>query len=203
MACSHDCCEHTAQTARYRRVLWVAFIINTLMFFVEIIGGIKAGSVSLLSDSLDFLGDSANYLISLFVLGKALQTRAYASLIKASTMGLFGLWIFGTTVYQFFFGQLPNYHEMGVIGVLACIANLSVAFLLYAFREGDSNMQSVWLCSRNDALGNLAVILAAVAVYFTQSHIPDLVVALLMSFLSLQSAWRIFVHARQELSTPK
>ena len=178
MVCEHQhCCSTTIQSEKYRKILWWAFSINALMFIVEIIGGIKAGSVSLLSDSLDFFGDSANYLISLFVLGKTLNSRAKASLLKAYTMGIFGIWIVFTTLYQLWQGEMPNYHEMGIIGILAFGANLLVVFLLYAFREGDSNMRSVWLCSRNDAIGNLMVILAAIAVFYTQSNLPDLIVA--------------------------
>lgn len=203
MACHHDhgCDVTPPQTARYRKVLWIALIINAVMFFVEIIGGIRAGSVSLLSDSLDFFGDSANYLISLFVLGKALSMRAKASLIKAYTMGIFGFWILGTTLYQFFYGTMPNYHEMGAIGILAFVANVVSALLLYGFREGDSNMRSVWLCSRNDAVGNLAVIGAAIAVYYWQSAIPDLLVALFMSYLAIKAAWDIRRQAVMELSS--
>lgn len=200
MACTQHCCGVTAQTERYRKVLWIAFTVNALMFMVEVIGGIRAGSVSLLSDSLDFLGDSANYLISLFVLGKAISMRAKASLFKAYTMGGFGVWIIGTTLYQFFYGTMPNYHEMGVIGIIAFAANVLVAVLLYSFREGDSNMRSVWLCSRNDAMGNLAVIAAAIAVYYWQSPIPDLLVALFMSYLAIKAAWEIRRQAVQELT---
>lgn len=201
MACTQHCCGVTAQTERYRKVLWIAFTVNALMFMVEVIGGIRAGSVSLLSDSLDFLGDSANYLISLFVLGKAISMRAKASLFKAYTMGGFGVWIIGTTLYQFFYGTMPNYHEMGVIGIIAFAANVLVAVLLYSFREGDSNMRSVWLCSRNDAMGNLAVIAAAIAVYYWQSPIPDLLVALFMSYLAIKAAWDIRRQAVTELLT--
>ncbi|MCQ9329286.1 cation diffusion facilitator family transporter [Pelistega suis] len=200
MACTQHCCGVTAKTERYRKVLWIAFTVNALMFMVEVIGGIRAGSVSLLSDSLDFLGDSANYLISLFVLGKAISMRAKASLFKAYTMGGFGVWIIGTTLYQFFYGTMPNYHEMGVIGIIAFAANVLVAVLLYSFREGDSNMRSVWLCSRNDAMGNLAVIAAAIAVYYWQSPIPDLLVALFMSYLAIKAAWDIRRQAVQELT---
>lgn len=200
MACTHDnCCGTSSHAPKYRKILWWAFSINAMMFLIEIIGGIKAGSVSLLSDSLDFFGDSANYLISLFVLGKALKLRAQASLLKALTMGIFGCWILLTTLYQFWHGSIPNYHEMGIIGLLAFLANILVAVLLYTFRDGDSNMRSVWLCSRNDAIGNLAVILAAIAVFYTQSHYPDLIVALLMSYLSIKASWIIYRQATYEL----
>lgn len=161
--------------------------------------GLRANSVSLLSDSLDFLGDAANYLISLWVLTAALVVRARASLIKGATMLAFGIFVLGSTLYHWLQGQLPEHTEMGVVGIAALLANVGVAALLYAFKEGDSNVQSVWLCSRNDAIGNLAVIAAAVAVYYTQSQYPDLLVAFLMSALAIHAGVLIIQKARQEL----
>lgn len=174
-------------------------LINLAMFGVEISAGILSGSISLLADSLDFAGDAATYGISLFVLGRHIHTRAKASLLKASTMVLFALWIIGTVIYQFINGTLPKAEVMGLIGILALSANLLSAFLLYRFREGDSNMLSVWLCTRNDAIGNVAVVLAAIGVYFTGSNIPDLVVALGMGSLGLAGALKIIRAARHEL----
>lgn len=197
MACTHHLAP--AKTNKYRTALWAALGINGVMFLVEIIGGIQAGSVSLLADSLDFLGDTANYGISLFVLNHALRTRAKASMIKGGSMLLFGLFVFGSTFYRWWLGELPNYHEMSIIGVAALLANLWVVWILYHFREGDSNMQSVWLCSRNDALGNLAVILAGFAVYFSQSNLPDLLVALFMAYLAITAGWQVVQQAKQEL----
>ena len=198
MACTHHL--NAAKTRQYRTALWAALGINGVMFLVEIIGGIQAGSVSLLADSLDFLGDTANYGISLFVLNHALRTRAKASMIKGGSMLLFGLFVLGSTAYRWWLGELPNYHEMSLIGVAALIANVLVVWILYHFREGDSNMESVWLCSRNDALGNLAVILAGFAVYFTQSNLPDLLVALFMAYLAITAGWQVVQHAKQELN---
>ncbi|MDC6093930.1 cation transporter [Lautropia mirabilis] len=152
MPCTSDCCSssqpgpHT--TARYRKVLWAALAINFGMFIIEIVMSARSGSVSLMSDSLDFLGDAGNYLISLLVLSMALHHRARASLLKGATMAAFGTWVLLTTLYQFWSGSLPNYHEMSIVGVLALLANVTAAALLYTFREGDSNMRGVWICSR-------------------------------------------------------
>lgn len=205
MSCSSSCCgSHSAhRSPQYRHALWIALAINFTMFIVEIVMGIKSGSVSLLSDSLDFLGDSANYVISLIVLPMALSYRAKASLIKGATMGSFGLFILITTLYRWFYGDLPNHSEMSIVGVLALFANLAALWGLYHFRDGDSNMRSVWLCSRNDAIGNIAVVLAGVAVYFTQSKFPDLVVAFILAFLALQAAKEIILRALGELKESK
>lgn len=170
------------------------------MFVVEIVSGVKANSVSLLADSLDFLGDAVNYGISLWVLGMAITVRAKASLIKALSMAAFGIWVLSSAVWHFVTGVLPGAETMGLIGVVALAANLGVAALLYANREGDSNMRSVWLCTRNDALGNVAVILAAIGVFGTGAAWPDLLVAIIMASLALHSAWSVIMHARTELS---
>ncbi|MBC7198969.1 MAG: cation transporter [Pseudomonas balearica] len=199
-SCSHSNTSG-ATSARYRRILWVALAINLGMFLVEIGAGLHAGSVSLLSDSLDFFGDAANYGVSLWVLGLGVAMRARASLAKAVTMGSFGVFILSMAVANFVDGSVPDAPTMGVVGVIALLANLLVATLLYAYREGDSNMRSVWLCSRNDALGNLAVMLAALGVFGTGSGWPDLIVAALMALLSISAAVQIIRHARQELRT--
>lgn len=204
---AHCCHEEPGQTPGqerhpgYRRVLWIALIINFAMFMVEIVTGVTAGSVSLLADSLDFLGDSANYGISLWVLGMGLAVRARASLLKAVTMALFGLWVLASTVWHVATGVVPAAGTMGMVGALALVANLSVAVLLYAWRNGDSNMRSVWLCTRNDALGNVAVMLAALGVFGTGSAWPDLLVATAMAGLALTSAWQVIRHARHELAS--
>lgn len=203
---SAHCCHHNhepnneeSRKGRYRKILLIALIINFTMFFVEVASGVKANSVSLFADSLDFLGDSANYGISLWVLGMSVVVRAKASLFKALTMGTFGFWVIGSTVWNASTGVLPSSETMGVVGILAFIANLSVAALLYAYREGDSNMRSVWLCTRNDALGNLAVILAAIGVFGTGRAWPDLIVAAIMASLALHSSWVVIKYARKEL----
>jgi Co/Zn/Cd efflux system component len=203
---SKDCCDTScsaeqAANPRYRAVLWVALVINAAMFGVEIVAGINGHSVSLLADSLDFLGDSANYGISLWVLGMGVAQRAKASLLKAMSMLAFGLWVLGSAAWHAYSGALPSAETMGAVGTLALAANLIVAGLLYAYREGDSNMRSVWLCTRNDALGNVAVMIAALGVFGTGKAWPDLLVALIMASLALSSAWQVTRQARRELAT--
>lgn len=198
------CCEHSHlqnQSQSYRRILWTVLWLNGLMFFIELAMGLKAHSVSLWSDSLDFLGDALNYGISLFVLQQSLAWRAKASLVKAYSMGAFGIWTLATALYYLSQGRIPNYHDMGIIGVIALLINIISAVLLFREREGDSNRASVWLCSRNDALGNIAIMLAAAAVYFTQSAWPDILVALLMTTLALHASRQVIRRARAELRT--
>ncbi|MFI8481124.1 cation transporter [Pseudomonas sp. NPDC078700] len=202
-----NCCNHTPdpssqqRPARYRKILWIALVVNLGMFFIEIASGVKAGSVSLLADSLDFLGDAANYGISLWVLGMGIALRAKASLFKAVSMLIFGVGVLGMAIWHALSGQVPEPQTMGLIGSLALLSNLGVAALLYAYREGDSNMRSVWLCTRNDALGNVAVLLAAVGVFGTGTAWPDLLVASVMALLAITSAYQVTRQAQQELRT--
>lgn len=199
MACS---CSHEPvapkPNSKFRTALWIALVINLAMFFVELIGGTYAHSSALWADSLDFFGDALNYGISLAVLGASLYWRATVALVKGATMAVFGLVVIGKTAYAYTQGILPEAITMGAIGVLALIANVIAAVVLYAFRDGDSNMQSVWLCSRNDAIGNVAVILAAVGVFGTGSLIPDLLVALVMATLGLTAGYQVIQKAMQE-----
>jgi Co/Zn/Cd efflux system component len=204
---SAHCCDHAreqgaaaANSPAYRRVLWLALGVNLAMFFVEIGAGLAAQSVSLLADSLDFLGDAGNYGLSLFVLGMALQWRARASLLKAASMGAFGLWVAATTIQHALAGTLPAAPVMGVVGALAFAANLGVAALLYRWREGDSNMRSVWICTRNDAIGNLAVLVAAAGVFGSGTGWPDYIVAAIMSGLALIGAFQVARAAVSELT---
>ena len=201
---SAHCCghghDHGAASPVYRRVLWIALAVNLTMFAVEIGAGLAAQSVSLLADSLDFFGDAANYGISLFVLSMALQWRARASLLKAASMGVFGLWIAATTIQHALAGTVPEAPVMGVVGALALAANLGVAVLLYRWRDGDSNMRSVWICTRNDAIGNLAVLLAAAGVFGSGAGWPDYIVAAIMSGLALTGAVQVTRQALGELA---
>jgi len=204
---SAHCCDHghehatsAAASPVYRRVLWVALAVNLAMFCVEIGAGLAAQSVSLLADSLDFLGDAGNYGISLFVLGMALQWRARASLLKAASMGAFGAWVAITTVQHALAGTVPAAPVMGMVGALAFAANLGVAALLYRWREGDSNMRSVWICTRNDAIGNLAVLAAAAGVFGSGTGWPDYLVAAVMSGLALVGAFQVARQAMAELA---
>lgn len=198
---SHGCCPPpaAAQSARYRRVLWAALFINAAMFGVELAGGLRAGSVSLLADAVDFFGDAVNYGVSLLVLGMALQWRARAALLKGLTMGAFGVFVLGRASWSAFTGVVPEPITMGAIGTLALAANVAVALMLYAWREGDANMRSVWLCSRNDAIGNLAVMGAALGVFGTSSAWPDLAVAVVMAALALTAARAVVTQAWAEL----
>ena len=202
-----SCCDNDPQgdlsDRRYRNILWIILLLNAGMFLVEVVASWYSGSVSLLADAVDFFADAFNYAISLYVLDKALATRAKASLIKGSSMGLFGLLVVGNSIYQATTGAVPQAEVMGTIGLLALMVNISSAWMLYRFRGGDSNRESVWLCSRNDAIGNVLVMLAAVAVAFTQSHWPDIIVAFVMATLFLRSAWRIIHSARKELIPPQ
>jgi Co/Zn/Cd efflux system component len=202
---SASCCTTPQSTPAgrpdgpYRRVLWIALAANALMFLVELVAGAGAGSSALHADALDFLADAANYGISLFVLGAALRTRATAGLLKGLSMGAFGLWVVGRAAYHALTGAVPAPEVMGVVGGLALAANLGVAALLYAYRRGDSNMRSVWLCTRNDAIGNVAVVLAASGVFATGRGWPDAVVALGMAALSLSAALQTVRLARAEM----
>jgi Co/Zn/Cd efflux system component len=170
-----------------------------LMFFVEVLAGWNAGSVSLQADALDFLGDTANYGISLFVAGLALGSRAKTAMAKGATMGIFGFWVLAVSLWKAFHGAPPDAVTMGVVGFAALAANTLTLALLSAYRAGDSNMRSVWLCSRNDMIGNCAVLLSALAVARTGTRWPDLIVAFLMAGLGVQAASAIISHARVEL----
>lgn len=183
----------------WRRILWIALGLNAIMFGVEIVAGIAADSRALQADALDFLGDAANYAISLGVAGMALVWRARAALVKAATMLAFGLWVLGSAIWGFFVGASPDPGTMGAIGSLALAVNLAVAAMLFRYRSGDSNMRSVWICSRNDAIGNIAVLAAAIGVFGTGRAWPDLVVASIMAGLAVWGSAEVFKQARGEL----
>jgi Co/Zn/Cd efflux system component len=185
---------------RYRRVLWIALAVNAAMFFVELTAGYRSGSLSLLADAIDFAGDAANYAVSLAVLSAALTWRARTALLKSFCMMGFGIFVLGRALWSVFHGVAPDAATMGAIGFLALVANLTVAWMLYAFREGDANMRSVWLCSRNDAISNIAVMLAALGVVGTGSAWPDLAVAAIMAALALSGGWAVLQHAQRELA---
>ena len=197
--CDHDHGSTASASPTYRRILWVALVVNLAMFVVEMGAGLIAQSASLLADSVDFLGDAANYGLSLFVLGMAIKWRARASLVKAASMGAFGIWVAGTTIHHALAGTVPQAPVMGAIGALAFAANLGVAALLYRWREGDSNMRSVWICTRNDALGNLAVLVAAAGVFGSGTGWPDYIVAAIMSGLALWGSVQVLRQAAGEL----
>lgn len=199
---SDACCSPPAPSVdpRYRRILWIALVLNVAMFGVEVVGGLRTGSVSLLADAIDFFGDAANYGLSLFVLDMALASRARASLLKAASMAAFGVFVLARAAWSFAAGITPEPLGMGLIALLALAVNVAVALMLYRYRTGDSNMRSVWICSRNDALGNIAVALAALGVFGSGQAWPDLLVAAGMAALALTGAWSVLHHARAELA---
>jgi Co/Zn/Cd efflux system component len=183
-----------------RRALWIALVLNAGMFGLEIAGGLASGSVSLLADSVDFAGDAASYGISLAVLTMAPVWRSRAALLKAASMGLFGIAVLSRALWLAWHGQPPEAMTMGVIGVLAFAVNLGVAWLLYRFRDGDANLRSVWLCSRNDALASLAILAAAGGVFGTGQAWPDLIVAGIMAGLAISASLAVLRHAREEMA---
>jgi Co/Zn/Cd efflux system component len=204
--CQSDACSETDPRRgdpAFRRILWIVLAINAAMFIVEIVAGLAAGSASLQADALDFLGDTASYAISLFVVGMALRYRGMAALAKGATMGLFGVWVLGTVVWHSVMGTVPEPLTMGVIGSAALVSNAICFGLLYAYRSGDANMRSVWVCSRNDVLGNLAVLLAALGVFGTGTGWPDLIVATVMALLAIQGAIVVIRHGIDELNSAR
>lgn len=205
MACTSCASDKTGTNdPRWRRALWIALAINGAMFAIEIVAGITGGSKALQADALDFFGDTTNYAISLGVAGMALAWRARAAMLKGATLALLGLYVLIAAGWAALHGAVPHAEMMGIVGVIALIANLVVAVMLYRFRSGDANMRSVWICSRNDAIGNIAVVLAAGGVFGLNSAWPDLVVAALMATLGLAGGFQIMRQARTELrSSPR
>ena len=192
-----------AADAGFRRVLWVALTVNAVMFVVEVVAGWIAGSVSLEADALDFFGDAANYAITLMVLPLGSLAKTRAALVKAASMGAFGLWVVGDTVHHLIAGVPPEPFVMAPVALAALAANVTVAVLLYRHRNGDSNRESVWLCSRNDAIGNIAVLAAAGGVFASGSAWPDILVAALIVSLNIAAAAKVFRQARGELAALK
>lgn len=200
-----DCCasvcgtKETLNDPRWRRVLWIALGLNVVMFAVEIAAGVIAHSRALQADALDFLGDAANYAISLSVAGLALEWRARTALLKGLTILLFGFGVLASAVWGLVHGASPNPFAMGIVGFLALLVNISVALMLYRYRAGDANMRSVWICSRNDAINNVLVIAAGLAVLWSGSGLPDLLVAFIMAALGISGGWQIMRQSALEL----
>ena len=195
----HDPCCVTAASPLLRRALWVALWLNAAMAAVEIGGGIGADSASLLADAADFFGDAVSYGLSLGALALAVTWRSRVALFKGVTMALYGLGVLAMAAWSAWHGAAPDAATMGAIGVLALAVNGGVAALLYTFRNGDANMRSVWLCSRNDAIGNIAVLLAALGVFGSGTMWPDLLVAGLLAALGLSGGLAVVRAARLEL----
>ena len=205
MACCHySACSATARpdapnSPKWRRALWIALVVNAGFFVAEIVAGVAAGSAALKADALDFFGDAANYAISLGVAGMVLTWRAHAAVAKGGTLIAFAVWVLSSTAWHAFYSTLPQAEVMGIVGIAALVANGGVALMLYRFRTGDANMRSVWICSRNDAVGNAAVLLAAMGVFGTGTDWPDVIVAAIMGGLGLWGGWQIVSQARGEL----
>ena len=197
----NNCCDTNEHNwdCKYRKILWIVLFINLGMFILEIFSGLISGSQSLLADSLDFFSDAANYGISLYVLSKSITLRAKASLIKGYSMGILGIFVALSTIYKVFFAVTPKAEIIGAVGFIALAANLFSAFLLYKYRKGDSNRTSVWICSRNDAIANIAVIFAGIGVWITGTKWPDLMVAFIIASISLSGAFQIIRQAKREL----
>ena len=198
-----DCCHHGVTfeglSADYRRRLWAVIAINAAMFFVEMGAGALAGSQALQADALDFLGDTLTYGLSLAVIGASLRVRARAAFAKGLSLTLMGLWVFGATAWHVLVLGVPRADVMGVVGVMALAANVASVLILAKYKDGDANVRSVWLCSRNDAIGNVAVMLAALAVWATATRWPDLIVAAIMAALFLWSSAQILRQSLGEL----
>ena len=200
-SCSHNHSHDHGVPAdgRFRRVLWIALVVNAAMFAVELATAQTASSAALLADSVDFLGDAINYALSLFVLSLSLAARSRAAWLKGASMLLFGAWVIGQLAWHAVNGVVPEPVTMSVVGFLALAANLGVAVLLFAHRDGDSNRRSVWLCTRNDAIGNVAVLAAAAGVFGTGTGWPDVIVAGVMAVLALHSGWQVVRLAAREM----
>ncbi|GGO92990.1 MULTISPECIES: cation transporter [Stakelama] len=199
------CCDCSSEEApandpHWRRALWIALAVNAAMFAGEIVVGLVSGSQALRADALDFLGDSANYAISLGVAGSALAWRARAAVAKGATLALLGMSVLVSTAIAAWHGSVPHADMMGVVGIIALVANGGVAVMLFRYRDGDANRRSVWICSRNDAIGNIAVVAAAAGVFGTGTAWPDLIVAAIMAALGISGGWQILRHAMRDLS---
>jgi Co/Zn/Cd efflux system component len=199
MACRCSAPEPKQPDPRFRVALWIALAVNLSMFVVEGIASMTSGSVSLLADAIDFFGDSANYLLSLTVLSMGMVSRGRAAMVKGLTMGAFGIFVLVRAGWVATQGIAPEPFTMGLVGLLALAANMAVAVMLFRFREGDSDMRSVWLCSRNDAIGNIAVMAAALGVFGTGSAWPDLIVAGIMGGLAITAGFSVVRHARSDI----
>ncbi len=198
--CDDSCCpDNRLNSPKWRRALWIALAVNATLFVAEMAAGLAAGSSALQADALDFFGDAVNYAVSLGVAGMAITWRAGAAAAKGVTLILFALWVLGSNAWHAVHGTMPSAELMGLVGIAALVANGGVALMLYRFRDGDANMRSVWICSRNDAIGNLAVMLAAMGVFGTGTGWPDVIVAAIMGGLGLWGGWQIVLQAKSEL----
>ena len=190
-------------TPAYKRALWIVVLLNVGYGVVEIVGSFLAGSQALQADALDFLGDGMISFLGLVAVGWGLAARAKAALLQGVFLGLLGLGVVASTIYRVFIEHQPESVLMGGFALVAFVVNVLAAVVLIPHRKGDANMRAVWLFSRNDAIGNLAVVAAAGLVWWTGTQWPDLVVAFAVAGLFLQSAWSIIRDARQDLSAAR
>ena len=204
---SASCCGTETRfeglSADYKRRLWLVIAINAGMFLVEMAAGALAGSQALQADALDFLGDSLTYGMSLAVIGAAVPVRAWTAFAKGVSLSLMGLWVFGSTAYHVLVLGIPHAEIMGGVGFMALAANVGSVIILARYKDGDANVRSVWLCSRNDAIGNVAVMLAAIGVWATATRWPDLIVAAIMAGLFLTSSLQILRQSAKEIRKGK
>lgn len=200
--CEDKRCEISAMRANHRRVLWVVLAINAAMFLVEGVAGLLAHSTSLLADALDMLGDALVYGFSLFVLARSARWQAGAALVKGALMLAFGLGVLWEAAYKIFIPVMPDVKMMGVIGGLALAANLACFVLLYRHRGDNLNMSSTWLCSRNDLIANVGVLLAASGSSLWASRWPDILVGSIIAGLFLHSAFRVLGLSLRALQAP-
>jgi len=197
--CNDKVCEIEALRSRQSAMLKVVLGINAVMFGVELTAGIMSGSVSLLADSLDMLGDALVYGFSLYVVARGARMKAKAALLKGGIMAAFGLFVLAQAVHKMLLPHVPAFDTIGAIGALALAANGLCLFLLWQHRADDINMRSVWLCSRNDIVANISVLFAAAGVWFTGSAWPDIVVGFALAALFLKSASFVLRSASTEL----
>ncbi len=197
--CCHDV-KFEGMDPRYRRALVFVILINAVMFLIEMPMGFVGNSQALKADALDFLGDTCTYALSLYVIGKAASLRAKAALFKGLSLSAMGLWVLGSTLYTVLYLKEPQAFIMGSVGAAALAANIASVLLLVRFKDGDANVRSVWLCSRNDAIGNVMVMIAASGVWATGTGWPDLIVAAIMASIFLSGSFSIIKQARAELA---
>ena len=183
----------------YRRALTIVVVLNLGFGLCELVGGFLAGSQALKADSLDFIGDGSISLLGLLALAWSARARAKVALTQGLFLGALGVGVIGFAVWRAFHATLPEAGLMGGIGVVALAVNVGAALMLSRFREGDANVRAIWLFSRNDALANVAVIVAAGLVAWTGQAWPDLGVAGVIALLFLHSAYEIVRNARAEL----
>jgi len=189
----------------FAKVVKIALLLNFLMFFLEFLFGIYANSMALITDSFDFLGDSLNYIIAIYVLKKSSKFQSYSAIIKSLSMLFFGLFVSFLAIQKALSQEIyiPSSFLMVLIASIALLVNISVSFLLFKFRNGNSNQKSVWLCSRNDAINNIMVIVAGLFVYRYSSIWPDIIAASIMAILAISSSISIFKSAKKEIKIYK